>query len=260
MYSERFFNLQLHTTTSAGEVVDINPMSMVSEHDLINHNGDKSAPILSKKLTFTAAADVWNLCSEMVRFLNPDAGSIWLPEVKFQFIIDQNRNRLNDVHVDNQGNVHGDILVNQMFELKDVKEYGEQLISVLVDYANNEVTRAAVSDLLGTFVPLGIDNHGNLDLFDLFKNEVSANRTPTILLLWVNPSSCIRFAQSLYKGLRQREDNTNDPDVAAKLKDLERINNPTAKSRAEEERREAQRDEEKKWKLKRRRKEIRKNV
>ena len=243
--TQRFFNLQLHTTTSAGEVVDINPMSMVSEHDLINHNGDKSAPILSKEIDFTAA-DVWNLCSEMVRFLNPDAGSIWLPEVKFQFIIDQNRNRLNGVHVDNQGNVHGDILVNQMFELKDVKEYGEQLISVLVDYANNEVTRATVSDLLGTFVPLGIDNHGNLDLFDLFKNEVSANRTPTIAFM-VNPSSCIRFAQSLYKGLRQREDNTNDPDVAAKLKDLERINNPTAKSRAEKKKEEkAQRDEEKK--------------
>jgi hypothetical protein len=247
--SQRFFNLQLHTTNSDGEVLDINPMSMVSFEDL-QRNSEGIAPIDSKEIDFTAP-DVWNLLEGIINRFNPDENVNWNPYVKFSYILDQNRDRLVDYNIDQNGFPNRTLLQNRMFELKDVKEYGEELIRVLVDYANDNETRDNTVQLLNSFIPHDIESHGNLDLYNLFKNEVKANRTPCIAFM-VNPASCLRFAQDFYCQLRRKEEDKDDPDVIAKHKELESNNNPTQQTKKEqkEELKKEQKEEKKKQEAK----------
>ena len=229
--SQRFFNLQLHTTNSDGKVLDINPMSMVSFEDL-QRNTEGIAPIDSKDIDFTPP-DVWNLWEGINGRFNPDEDIEWNPYVKYSYILDQNRDRLTDFNINQDGFPNRSLFQNRMFELKDVKEYGEELIRVLVDYANNDDTVDFTVQLLDSFIPHDIESHGNLDLYNLFSNEVKANRTPCIAFM-VNPASCLRLAQKFYSQLREKEEDEEDPDVVTKLKELESNNNPTQQTKKEQ--------------------------
>ncbi len=199
--SQRFFNLQLHTTNSDGDIIKINPLSMVSFSDLLYDENGKS-PILSREIDFTAV-DVWELWEKINNSFMPNDDIEWSPYNKFSFILEQNLNE----------NIN---VPKVMFELEDVKIYGEELIKVLVNYANSDDTKNTAEQLITSLEPPHIDTHENLNLFELFKKLMHDNKIPVIAFM-VNPSSCLRLVKSLYRDLRNKESDKNDTDVSDKL-------------------------------------------
>ena len=204
--TQRFFNLQLHTTNSEGDIIKINPLSMVSISDLIkDENGN--APISSKEIDFTAI-DVWELYQKIKKYFSPEDNVFWNPNIRFNYILNQNRNRF----IDKQ--IVDDIIsipstLNQMFELEDVKEYGKILIEVLVEYANNSSSNSSAIDLVNSLKPPNIETHKNDNVFKLFKKLEADNKCPAIAFM-VNPSSCLRYAQTMYTFLRE----TNEVNIS----------------------------------------------
>jgi len=197
--TQRFFNLQLHTTNSEGDIIKINPLSMVSIDDLIkDKNGN--APITSKEIDFTAI-DVWELFQKINQYFEPSDDVSWNPYIKFDFILNQNENRFNDKEeVDNIISIP--TTLNKMFELEDVKTYAGILIKVLVEYANDTKTSSKAVNLVSSLKPPNIETHKNKNVFEIFKKIEADNKTPAIAFM-VNPSSCLRYAQTMYKLLRE---------------------------------------------------------
>lgn len=237
---ERFFNLQLHSTDNTGTVKDINPMSMVCIDDLTRSDSDNKAPIeRDKEIDFTAR-DVLSLHKRMKEEFKTNNAE-WNMDVRFNYIIQQNRDRT----IESMDPNSNDYVPNKMFRLRDVKEYAEHLIMTLVNFANVKKTRQNVINLLNSFVPHNIQTHGNIDVFKLLKSEEAAKRTPG-LIFNVNPSSCLLLAKDFYNKLKIMGSDTSDPDVAAKLSEIEEKYRETSVSRREKKKEEAEQTKDKK--------------
>lgn len=163
--TSRFFNLQFHTTDKDANVINVNPLSMISINNFIDES------ILSKVLNFTPP-DVWDLWEKIdLEFNDKNSNTNWIDNdfhpIKFfdssipKFKKDQDNNK--DYYLPSN------LLKNNLkrISLDDSYNYASVLIKTLVKFTKSSENIPKVSNILNQFSRRDIMEH-EVNLCSLF--------------------------------------------------------------------------------------------